>query len=175
MLNGPNGNRQRSLPSVLKAIRPKSWKNAETLVPSVTGDGDAGPLTFSMRPVCRRGTSWRHSSLPVARTSESTMSASPCTPVMKICGAVRAGDDSPAGTLAFQTTFLSGPNSAGNPVLVDMPVPFGPRKRVHSGSLAASERAISNHPYFVIIQPQYASAWDLPRHGISRLKAGAVY
>ena len=34
-------------------------------------------------------------------------------PVMKMCVAVSTGEEWPVGTVAFHTTFFSGPNSAG--------------------------------------------------------------
>ena len=59
---------------------------------------------------------------------------------MKICVRVSTGDECPAGTAAFHTTFFAGPNSDGSPDVFDTPVPLGPRKRDQSGSvLAASD------------------------------------
>src|SRR5262245_29810055 len=40
---------------------------------------------------------------------------------------VSTGDEWPGGSSVFQTTFLLGPNSVGNPVVAETPVPFGPR------------------------------------------------
>ena len=58
---------------------------------------------------------------------------SPSTPVMKIRVRVSTGDECPAGTAAFHTTFFAGPNSDGSPEVSAMPVPLGPRKRDQSG------------------------------------------
>src|SRR3954464_12045806 len=44
------------------------------------------------------------------------------------------GDECPGGKSVFQITFLFGPNCAGNPVLSDTPVPFGPRNCDHSSA-----------------------------------------
>ena len=46
---------------------------------------------------------------------------------MKMRFRVSTGDECPGGSVVFQTTFLSGPNSVGNPEVVDTPVPLGPR------------------------------------------------
>src|SRR4051812_24068729 len=152
MLNGPSGIRHSSLPSPLNAIKPKSWKNANTLVPSVTGDGDAGPLTFSRRPLVLRGTSQRHCSFPVARSSARTTSFSPSMPVMKICVRVRTGEECPAGVAVFHTTFFAGPKFDGSPLTLAIPVPFGPRNRDQSGSEATSARA--NRTEYLIMIPR---------------------
>ena len=37
------------------------------------------------------------------------------------------GDEKPWGSSVFQITFLSGPNSAGSPLVGEIPEPFGPR------------------------------------------------
>src|SRR5258708_33618007 len=135
MLNGPSGNRHRSLPSAVNAINPKSWKKAYTPSPSVTGEGDAGPLRFSRRPFRTRGTSRRHTFLPFARSSARTTSLPPSTPVMKICVRASTGDEWPAGIAAFHTTFVDGPTSDGRADVSATPVPLGPRKRDHPPSL----------------------------------------
>src|SRR5262245_42753467 len=49
-----------------------------------------------------------------------------------MCVDVSTGDEWPAGTIVFHTTFFSGPNSVGSPVVAETPVPFGPRKRDQS-------------------------------------------
>src|SRR5258707_3542688 len=143
MLNGPAGSRHRPLPSAVNAINPKSWKNAYTPSPSVTGEGDAGPLTFSMRPLRTRGTSRRHNSLPLARSSARTTSLSLSTPVMKMCAAVRTGDECPEGTVVFHTTFVAGPNSDGRADVSATPVPLGPRKRDQPPSLELSRPVVA--------------------------------
>src|SRR4051794_9296314 len=144
MLNGPSGIRHSSLPSAVNATRPNDWKNANTRSPSVTGDGDAGPLTFSRRSALARGTSRRHSSLPLARSSASTSSLLPSAPVMKMRVSVRTGEEWPVGTAVFHTTFFSGPNSDGSPEVFEIPVPFGPRKRDQSVSLGANDKAAAS-------------------------------
>lgn len=49
---------------------------------------------------------------------------------------VRTGEECPAGTAVFQTTFFCGPNSEGKPVDDETPVPFGPRNRDQSSGPA---------------------------------------
>src|SRR5262249_28820705 len=112
-----------------------------TRLPSVTGEGDAGPFGPSSRPFCARGTSRRHSSRPLARSSARTYSLSLSCAVMKMWVAVSTGDECPAGTAVFQMTFFDGPNSAGSPEVADTPVPLGPRKRDQSDGFAAAVTA----------------------------------
>jgi hypothetical protein len=50
MLNGPSGSRHSSLPSAVNAISPKSWKNAYTAAPSVTGDSSGLPARHLAPP-----------------------------------------------------------------------------------------------------------------------------
>src|SRR6185295_4649035 len=50
---------------------------------------------------------------------------------------VSTGDEWPVGTAVFHSTLRSGPNSVGNPALLDTPVPFGPRNLDQSGSAGA--------------------------------------
>ena len=66
---------------------------------------------------------------------------SPSTPVMKIRVRVSTGEECPAGTAAFHTTFFAGPNSDGSPEVSEMPVPLGPRKRDQFGSEIATKEA----------------------------------
>jgi hypothetical protein len=40
---------------------------------------------------------------------------------------VSTGEEWPGGNGVFQTTFFSGPNTSGNPVETETPLPFGPR------------------------------------------------
>src|SRR5688572_15185204 len=144
MLNGPSGIRQISLPSVVNATSPNDWKNAKTRSPSVTGDGDAGPLTFSSRSFAPRGSVRRHTSLPVARSSASTTSDVVSAPVTKMRVSVSTGDEWPTGSGAFHTTFFSGPNSDGSADVFEMPVPFGPRNLDQSVSDDSSKPADSS-------------------------------
>ena len=81
-----------------------------------------------------------------------------------MCVGVRTGDECPAGTGAFHTTFFVGPNSAGRFAVYEMPVPFGPRKRDQLGSVAAST-ATAASTYLVIL---------ILCCRISGLKAGAT-
>src|ERR1041385_4265023 len=115
---------------------PKSWKNTYTLVPSVTGLGDAGPLTFCKRPSCARGTSRCQRIFPVCRSRQMTNSFSFVCAVTKMRLLVNTGDECPAGNSVFQTTFLVGPNSVGKPFVSETPVPFGPRNCDHSSDAA---------------------------------------
>src|SRR5215813_4224898 len=46
---------------------------------------------------------------------------------MKMRSRVRIGEECPGGSAVFQITFCLGPNSVGRPLVVDTPVPFGPR------------------------------------------------
>src|SRR5215831_10466491 len=46
---------------------------------------------------------------------------------MKMRSRVRTGEECPGGSAVFQITFCLGPNSVGRPLVVDTPVPFGPR------------------------------------------------
>ena len=51
------------------------------------------------------------------------------------------GEECPGGRASRHTRFFDGPNSVGTPVAVEMPDPFGPRKRDQSGAAASSETA----------------------------------
>src|ERR1041384_227887 len=61
---------------------------------------------------------------------------------MKIRSRERTGEECPGGSGVFQITFLSGPNSVGSPVLVDTPVPFGPRNCSQSSADAPIETQV---------------------------------
>ena len=65
------------------------------------------------------------------------------------------GDERPKGTSASQTLFFSAPNSAGSPVELDAPDPFGPRKRDQSS--AKSGRATR----IIFIDSRYARAVEM--------------
>jgi len=52
---------------------------------------------------------------------------------------VSTGDECPGGSGVFQKTFFSGPNSVGSPVVIETPVPLGPRNCDQS-SAATVER-----------------------------------
>jgi hypothetical protein len=52
---------------------------------------------------------------------------SPLNAVTKIRSRVNTGDEWPGGSAVFQTTFFAGPNSTGNPVVAETPLPLGPR------------------------------------------------
>ena len=53
---------------------------------------------------------------------------------MKMRLRVSTGDECPGGSVVFHTTFLSGPNSVGNPEVVETPVPLGPRNCAQSSA-----------------------------------------
>src|SRR5215510_10248813 len=56
--------------------------------------------------------------------------------VTKMRSLVSTGDECPAGSSVFQTTFLAGPNSVGRPLVSETPLPFGPRNCDHSSEAA---------------------------------------
>src|SRR5688572_24460612 len=127
MLNGPSGSRHRSLPLPSYDSNPTSLKKPYRCVPSVTGLGDAGPFTYCRRPFCERGASFCQRIFPVLRSRQITSNWSLACAVTKIRSAVKTGDECPGGSAVFQRTFLLGPKVSGMPVVVDTPLPFGPR------------------------------------------------
>src|SRR5205823_11971366 len=70
--------------------------------------------------------------LPVSRSKHCVKSLWSSKAVRKTWRGVSTGEDLPGRTGVLHTMFLCLLNSVGKPVSVEIPEPFGPRKRVHS-------------------------------------------
>src|SRR5689334_12372006 len=118
-------------------MRPKSPKKTYTLAPSVTGDGDAGPLVGSKDSSRSRGASRRHSTLPLARSRQIVSNVLPSNAVTKIWPVVKTGEECPGGRAVLQTIFFCRPKCSGRPLEGETPEPFGPRNCVQSAAPSA--------------------------------------
>ena len=140
LMKGPRGKRHRSRPSESNETRPKSPKKAYTLLPSVTGVGDAGPLARCVTSDRGRGTSRFHSKSPLDRSRQITHSRSPSTADRKMRSRVRMGEDWPGPIAARQTRFRWGPNRTGKGDVSTTPVLFHPRNWDHSAVATGGTR-----------------------------------
>ena len=140
LTKGPRGKRQRSRPSESNEIRPKSPKKAYTLLPSVTGVGEAGPLARCITSDRGRGTSFFHSKSPLDRSRQITHSRFPSRDDRKMRFRVRTGEDWPGPVEARQTRFRWGPNRTGKGDVSTTPVLFLPRNWDHSAAATRGTR-----------------------------------